>query len=171
MADNNLYLDSLKSLSGALEKGGALLGKRKQIKDAYVRVPLDYGNDPKTMVDALFDALPHISKLQEEERELKRSYVDSINKALNYIIDYISSIKKEDFSEMKITNFQKYLQTLIDVITSSTSILDGESYSIDVVKARDAKQQIGSFSGIPQADNVINKVNKLYELIGLSYVG
>lgn len=171
MADNNLYLDSLKFMSVALEKSVALSSIRGQIKNAYSRIPSSPGNDHKMMMDTLFDALLHISKLQDDEKELKRSYVEELNKTINSIISYIYTIDKADLNEPYIASLQKYLQVLLEVISSSSTIMKEGTYSIDAVRAHEVLQKFSTYGGIPQADNIIEKIKKMFTLIGISYVG
>lgn len=171
MADVSLYLSSLQSLSTALEKGIALLNVNNQIRLAYESIPSKLGNDSKALLDSLLVRLPDIAQLQSEEKVLKASYSEYISKTINSMIAFILTIERADLAEVYITGLQKHLQIIINVLSSSPTISQGNSYTVNQEAARAVLPKLLEFRGIPQADNLIEKIKRVFLFLGLNYVG
>ena len=169
MADSKLYLDSLKSMSLALEKMLALEEVKKQIKAEYERIPKNNGSDSKVMLDALVKVFPIISNLQEQEKLLKSEIAEQISKSLNNALAFIKTYDLKDFEDEKMSGIEKHFQILYDVITSHSVDIDSISIKPNILPQ--TLEKLDPLRENPMANRVIEKIEKINLLIVSHNVG
>ena len=160
MADFALYVDSLQDLSVALEKIMALTSVRKQIKVEYSRIPIGAEVDHKAIIDALFDAMPRVTRLQAEEKELNSLAADYVSRSIKTALRYVLSLEKEDVEDRSLNGLQKHLQILVDVLDAHY-IHKGDSNSIDEEQFDQALQKLDTFPIESQVSDIRDIVLKL----------
>lgn len=160
MANALFYLDSMRELSVALEKAMLLTQIRLKIKAEYERIQTVPDNNSKALWDTVFESMPRISKLQEEEKKVQNEYVDRISESFRTILRYMITLDESDVIDPSEDGPQKHLQLLYDVIVSRYANDKGKIL-VDSELVAQALTILDFYSQWPKVNAMKELVNKI----------
>ena len=91
--------------------------------------------------------------------EIKKKLAVSIKNSLNFIL----SCDDKDFSDSSVTGVQNHLQQILDIM--SLYEFDPSNMEIDSGLFEQVIDKLSSYHGMPQVDNIRNKVQKIRDVV------
>lgn len=170
MANNSIYLESLQALSSALLSAMSLIDVRQNILRLYSRLPSGPTEGNQTaFLDAVFDVMPRIEELRNDEKRYRKDYSEQINKSFQYALDYMMSWEDIDLSTQNVSGFIQHLNLLSSVIKDRKKKGE-EALSYDKDLYTNVLKTLDSFSGVEQAKSIKQVLQQIIKITEKPYV-
>ena len=170
MANYSIYLESLQALSAALRSAMSLIDVRQAILRQYSLMPSSPTDGNQTaFFDAIFDVLPQIEKLREEEKLCRKEYSEFTNESFNSALEYILTCKDADISASSVSGFLQHLN-LLNAVVIDRKAKGEEGLSFDKDRYLHVLEKVDTFSDVEQARAIKQSFQKIIDTEE-SYVG
>lgn len=171
MANYSVYLESLRALSSALLSAMSLIAVRQRILDQYSLMPSGATKDNQTaFLDAVFEIMPKIEQLREDEKQYRKDYTEQINKSFQNALDYMMSYEDEDISVKNVSSFLQHLNLLLSIIKDRKKKGE-ESLSYDKGLYTQVLNKLDSFSDVDLVNSIKQAFQQIIEITEKPYVG